>query len=1085
MNFSKTLKSVVFLIFATFAAAGFTATSQDLLPELEKQANPNFYDIKEAFHKKYEDTPLDERKGWKQYMRWESFWEPRVFPSGEFPDAMSVYAEYDKNYRPHKNESPKATYKWSLVGPETSPEGEVREQGLGRVNVVRFHPDNDNEIWAGSCAGGVWKSVNNGGTWTPFPFTQFLSIGASDIAFAPSDPDIVYVATGDADNGSYPRPGTLYSIGVIKTEDGGATWSVTGLQSELEDNFMVNRLWVHPTNPDIVVAATSRGIFKTEDGGVNWNQKTLTGNYRDMEKAPGANNTFYAATQGWGGNTEISRSTDLGDTWTEVLSLPQVSRIALAVTPDDPDFAVALCVTRYENSFHSIYATYDQGENWEMTANKSSVNNILGWHRGTGGDANKGQGQYDLALEIDPNDRDVIYVGGINIWKSVDGGFSFEMNSHWTGAFNKPYVHADIHDLAFRESTRDLFAGHDGGISYTSNGGNSWRDITESMSITQFYRLGVAQANPNIVIAGSQDNGTSMYKNGGWAHVRSSDGMEAAIDPTNSNIVYCSIYYGSLYRSTNGGSYFQSMLSSDDHGEDGAWITPYAIAPSNTKVLYAGYENVWKSNNYGIDWFKAFDQQTGSTFRSIAISPSDEDVVYAATYSRLYRTKDGGNSWDRIFTSNLAITYIAVHPTDPDKVWITFSGYSENTKVMEINLATGKEKNLTGNLPNVPANSIVYQKNSPDRLLVGTDIGVYYSDYGSDYWERYGEGMPNVIVSELEIYYGEPNILYAATHGRGLWKVELTDCNLPAPEIELQGETKLCDGDSLTIIAPDGYGEYKWMRYGEEYATGKTLTVKETGSYSLIVGDGAECTAKSEAVNVEAYEVRDMEIDSQQDRFSLCGDNDTLDLTATFAFVEYRWSNGETDRRTRIYEEGDVYVTGVTNEGCEAYSDTITIDRVYPDDFEIDRISNTLIAPEGEDYEWYLDGEKIPDESSRELEIPALGEYVVSMRDEFGCEVESLPLDVITGIEEKLVDADEFKIYPNPSEDIFYFENVELSGNVAIEVINSLGERVFSKTLEIAPGETIAIDMQNNPNGAYYAYVNAGGTRYSAILIKK
>ena len=843
--------------------------SRDNLQEIIAKPNPNFYEIQQARLNQFKVQDASERRGWKQFKRWEYFWGQRTYPSGEFPNGYQIYQEYSQFAR--KTEGNKLQgVQWTLIGPTKTPtSSDIREQGLGRINVVRINPQNENELWIGAATGGVWRSTNNGGSWQNFPFTNFLSLGVSDIAIAETNPNIVYVATGDADGSIGTGGKDYYTIGLIKTTDAGSSWNVTGFSRELPESKLITRVLVNPDNENIILIATSGGIYKSTDGGNTWSLRTTEGAFIDLEFKPDDYNTVYASTYNSGGSSFISVSNDNGDTWRKVYTIKFGNRLAIAVTPANPNYIYCLASDMRTSGLEGFYLSTDAGNNWSVIGDATVSANILGWYDGMNGDKS-GQGTYDLSLCISPKNTSKIYTGGVNIWKSIDRGNSFLALTSWTYYNNLPFVHADIHNFEFSPSGNRLYATHDGGISVSTDEGSSWKDITDGLSITQFYKMGTSDNDLTSVIGGCQDNGTNMrIGSGSWKHIYSADGMDCAIDPTNSNRIYCSIYNGVFYRSDDKGNSFARIGSSIT--ESGAWVTPLIISPHNPKILYAGYQNIWKNSNYGSgQWIKLSSFGSNLDLVSIAVAPSDSNVIYTANSSTLYASYNGGINWNTIYTaSSGAITSIAVDPDNPKRLWISKSGFAKNEKVYEINNEI--TTNLSGNLPNIPVNAIVYQKDSPDRLYIGTDIGVFYSDYNSAYWERFGDNLPNVVVNDIEINYG-PNSqtkLRVATYGRGMWESDVINCNYQSPTITNSGPTTFCEGDSLVLTTDIAGSSYKWSNG----ATSHSITVKESGTYSVIIYYPDGCNSKSKAVSVEVIPKKDISVTSSTGFFKLCGDN--------------------------------------------------------------------------------------------------------------------------------------------------------------------------------------------------------------------
>ncbi len=728
--------------------------AQDYIEQME-DPDANFYDIQKSFNKYWLGKKIERGNGWKQFKRWEYFMESRVYPTGRLPEPDFVSREYKKYLKQY----PKSTHKksnadWTPKGPG-SWNTTSYNPGLGRVNCVTVAPNDANIICIGAPSGGFWKSVDGGLTW--YTTTDSLTVlGVSAIAIDPTNSDIIYIATGDGDGGA------TYSIGVLYSTDGGYTWNTTGLNWQITQSRRISKLLIHPINPDILIAATNNGIYKTNNAGVTWNL-IQSGNFKDMEFKPGDPSTIYAC------GSSYYKSTDTGNSFNQVTSgVPasySVNRLAIAVTPANPDYVYMLAGSSSNSGFYGLYRSTNSGTSFSTM---STTPNILGYS--SNGTSTGGQSSYDLAIAVSPNNADEIYTGGINIWRSNDGGTTWSINAYWyypEPAY--PYVHADCHSLDFYGPI--LYSGCDGGIFKTSNGGSTWEDISAGLYITQFYRIGGFPGNSELIIGGTQDNGTNRFNTGQWTHVLGADGMEAAIDYSNPSTMYAAIQYGGLRRSYDGGDSFSSI--ENNINENGGWVTPYVLDPIDPNTIYAGFVNVWKSTNQGDFWTKI--SSFGGTLRSLAISQSNPDYIYAATSSSIRRTTNGGVSWTNInagLPTSASITYITISDIDPEKIWVTFSGFSNGNKVFTSTTGGDTWTNISGSLPNIPVNCIVHQSNSNDGIYIGTDLGIYYKNNNSNDWELFSNNLPNVIVRELEIHYAS-GLIRAATYGRGLWESPL------------------------------------------------------------------------------------------------------------------------------------------------------------------------------------------------------------------------------------------------------------------------------------------------------------------------
>jgi len=743
--------------------------------ELMQDHNVNFYDVQRAFNEHWKDREITKGQGYKQYKRWENFMEPRVYPSGErfAPDAV---------YNAVKDQKGKSAMlksmlgEWTYFGNTSVPSN---GGGVGRVNSVRSTAAAPSTYYACAPAGGLWKSTNSGGSWTVMNTDQLTSIGASDVAIDPTNPNILYLATGDGDAGD------TYSIGILKSTDGGATWNTTGLSWTVTQTVRTSRILIHPSNPNILIVAASNGIYKSTNAGATWTN-VQAGNFKDLKFKPNNPSTVYAT----GSGAYFYKSTNTGDSFSQIGNgLPNsgVNRMAMGVSPNDVNVVYILAGSSSTSGFYGLYRSNDSGANWTLQSNSP---NILGWSETGAGSG--GQSWYDLSCAVDPNDVNTVYTGGVNVWKSSNGGVTWTCVGHWYGAAGIPYVHADIHALEFIPGTSTLLVGSDGGVFRTTNAGSTFSDRSSNLEIGQMYRLGLAQTNENRVITGWQDNGSNIRNAANnWNFVIGGDGMECIISHSNQDVMYGTIYFGQIFKSTNAGANFSTIVGSGGAGvnEGGAWVTPYIMDPSNSNNLWLGKSTVYKSTDAGSTW-TTLGAIPGGSMNALAVAPSNSDYIYCSKGASLYRTTDGNTFTAITGLPNLYLTYIAIDPSDPLHLWVTFSGFSAGEKVYESTNGGNSWTNYSTGLPNISANCIVYQNGSDDGLYIGTDAGVYYRESAFASWQPYMEALPNVPVSELEIHYSSGRIV-AATYGRGIWRAPLF--SLPA-----------LDAAVLEIIQPEG-----------------------------------------------------------------------------------------------------------------------------------------------------------------------------------------------------------------------------------------------------------------------------------------
>ncbi|OFX83391.1 MAG: hypothetical protein A2W99_11710 [Bacteroidetes bacterium GWF2_33_16] len=796
------MKKIGFLLIGIIIT--FSGFSQEWLKNLESK-NPEditFFEIQNAFNDYYKDKNVNngyylengvkiKASGWKQYRRWEWNMDMRVNPiTGEFPKTNTV-SEWESYIKTNPN-AKSTNGNWTQMGPNSSNGGYA---GIGRVNCIEFHPSNASTYWVGTPSGGLWRTTNDGSSWTVLT-DQNTVLGVSDIAipydFATSN--TIYIATGDRDGGSVwtlsgGNSDDNPSIGVLKSTDGGANWSSTGLSWTNSDEKLIGRLLIHPSNPQILIAGASDGIYKTTNGGSSWTKVHTTNYVIDMEFKPGDPTVIYASTQKYNG-ASILKSTNSGDTWSTVYAFGSGSyRTDIAVTPADPTHLYVV-VANTSGGLSGVFKSRDSGGTFVQTFNGTVLNHSLLGYYSDGSGSNTGQGSYDLALAVAPNDTNIIFLGGINTWKSINGGYSWLINNMWTSYYTynlsgAPEVHADKHVLKFYNNST-LFEGNDGGIYKSTNTGSSWVDKTNGMVISQLYRIGVSQSLSNMVICGLQDNGTKLIYNGNWYDVKGGDGMECLVDPTNGNIQYGTYVDGEIERTMDGWSTYNTVIISDsidDNYNDGWWVTPYTLDPNNSQTLFVGYADVWKSTNRGNSFTKISDINSSQLLRSLVVAQSNSNYIYAADKTKLWKTTTGGISWTDITgtlpVSSSSITYVAVHNLNPNIIWVTFGGYNSN-RIYESTNGGTTWTSISNGLPSIPVFCVVQNKmeNTNNHIYVGTDRGVFFKDGSAD-WAQFNSGLPSVMVTELDIYYDNSvptnSRIRAATFGRGLWESDLYD----------------------------------------------------------------------------------------------------------------------------------------------------------------------------------------------------------------------------------------------------------------------------------------------------------------------
>ncbi len=773
----------VILVFLILTFLMNHVQAQHWLKKEDKNQKLNFFEIQKKYNQDQLRLKSTNAKpaGWKQYKRWEWYWQKRVnVVTGEFPESVAT-GNTRENYSEENDVADwgsmglkKVTNSWS---------------GLGRINCITIHPSDNKTFWIGTPSGGIWKTSNDGRTWKVLNDNAGM-IGVSSIVL-PSDYETsktIFIATGD-------RNSDFRSIGVLKSTDDGETWQETGLKIEPKLESGIGRLLIRPGTNNILYASAYNGIHKSTDGADTWTHTFESDNYHiDMEFAPESPDTMYACTKSPNGNPHIIRSTNAGDTWRIAKTFGENDdRIEMAVTKANPA-KLYVVVSDDRGGLSGIYISEDYGETFELVYDEY---NLLGR------DIEKayGQGWYDLSLYVSPNDENEIYLGGIDSYISDNGGKSFN-------ELDQTSVHADKHGFLF-DNENTLYELNDGGI-YRRKG-ETWSNLSWGLEITQLYRLGCSASDPTKVMVGAQDNGSKLKNGTKWLGTTGGDGMESIIDWENPDYMYVSTQTGEISRNSDGFASNTKVKISENISDTwaGGWTTPYIIDPKDSKTLYAGFHHIHKTTDRGDTWTDISPNlEMQAVARQMDICKSNPKYIAVSYSNGLVRTTDGGSNWENI-TNELAeveheITSIEFHPNNPDTMWVTLGGYSEGNKVFRTNNGGSSWINVSGSLPNTTALSLVRneQVTRHDELFLGTDIGVFVKAGDSD-WKLFSNGLPVVIVNELELVYpdGEPAKLRAATWGRGLWETPVPNVITDVKQDLVRKETKVFPNPTTGVVS--------------------------------------------------------------------------------------------------------------------------------------------------------------------------------------------------------------------------------------------------------------------------------------------
>ena len=764
------MKSIYQLIYITFL---FCLTYQvnaqtDVKPtNFYRQAETtDFETIRQATEGYFEGRDKGKGSGYKQWQRWEAEHEIRLTADGQLINhAAKNFSEYRKLIRDQNNNNNRsaAINTWEEWG--QNQHGNQGLPGTGVLNCVAFHPTDPNTIFTGGPSTGLWKTTNNGSSWTNLTDVFFSNVGISSILVNYNNPNIIYILTGDGDGGD------TYSTGVWKTTNGGITWLPTALYWDENEFINAYKMAMNPINPDIIMAVTEDGIYATYNGGTTWEMEAA-GHYYDVVYAPGTQFTIYASTA-----SAVYRSQDAGDTWDFVQLIPLAERVQLAVSIQNDDLVYALGSGYVNwngaNGFPGLFVSNQKGAfgTWTSYSNTPAIcSYATNFNYG-------GQFTYNIDFAVHPFDPKTIVSGAINVFRSVDTAKTWSTQGLWNDAnpINQ-YVHSDIHSVEFNPLNNHLYIAGDGGLYHSTNNGLTYNEISVNLNINQYFDFAGTPQNTNMMIAGIYHNGSRKFTGSLVAdQLGGGDGVGCMIDHQDQETLYFSSQNGSLKRSTNGGT--SSISIKPNPNGKGTFVTHYAMDPTNSSIIYAGWrkDTIYKSIDKGNNWsFVEMPNiaQSREHINFVQVA-SNGTTVYACSYEAVFRSTNSGTSWSSIYSGGVGFTSVVPVPGAPNQALITRGGYDNDDKIYLYN--DGNITNISFNLPNVPAHITAYNSNIGNGLpemYIGTDVGVFKRNILETSWTLFTTGMPNTIIRDLE-FYPDANILRASTFGRGMWQVQL------------------------------------------------------------------------------------------------------------------------------------------------------------------------------------------------------------------------------------------------------------------------------------------------------------------------
>lgn len=719
--------------------------------------------------------------------------------------------------------SPAPLRPWKFLGP-----GNVG----GRTRALVIDPADPNVMYAAGVSGGIWKTINAGARWEPIG-DDLINIAVNSLVLHPHDRNVLYAGTGEGYFRETVR-GTALPLrgnGIFVSRDAGATWEQ--LPSTANENFhWVNDLVISTHDPDRVYAATRTGVWRSPDGGATWDL-ILPGGVRggclDLAYRGDTGSDFLFASCGTFERATVYRSLNAsGDpAWEGVLSHGQMGRTTLAIAPSQPSTVYAMSASnqpdaRLNQALLAVWRSDRDGEpgSWTMLVSNDSGADPVGARMLTnlqsadnevcGGpfEQHVTMGWYCNVIAVDPVDPNRVWAGGVDLFRSDDGGRTWGIASYWWAEEEPslPYVHADQHAIVFHPrydgvTNKTVYFGNDGGVFRTDDANarvvygrdavclddqaeTTFVSLNNNYGVTQFYH-GAVFPDGRRFIGGTQDNGSIVgsidHGTDGWHRVTGGDGGYVAVDPVSPEFVYTESQFGFMNMSSNGGERFVRFREGLEGG-DFLFVTPFTLDPNAPRTLWLGGRRMYRGAPNTV-WVTA-SAPLPALVSAVAVAPGDSDRVIAGTSqghiarTDSARTATASTVWTVVQPRGGFVSSLTHDPSNPMTVYATYAGFGgTHVWISRDGGATWSPLDGSGDaaLPDIPVHSLAVDPTRPERLYLGTDLGVFVSLDGGASWAVENSGFAAAVTETVLIAPGSIGpAVYAFTHGRGAWRAELT-----------------------------------------------------------------------------------------------------------------------------------------------------------------------------------------------------------------------------------------------------------------------------------------------------------------------
>ena len=1084
---------------------GLTAASGQSYKEMMNDYSYNFYDVVAKAEIHFKTNATGKGSGFKGYMRWKNENESKFFPSGDRSKVSPYFIEnaYNRIKKETQYLGSRAAQNpdWIELGPwDANVVTSHYSEGIGRVETFYVYPKNTNIMYLGSRSGGFWRTTDGGSNWECSTDTM-IATGVNILDASDSDPDSVLINLQNAQN--------TYTQGIYYSIDGGKSWLLSNFNPTnlgwggLGRTGRVRWIKISPYDSKLVLVGTDRGIYRSTNFMQTYTRVVSSGNFTQIEFHPTNANVIYVYNNVNNANRNIIQiSRNAGLTFSPSNAIPQNNNNnngRLSVSKDCPN-----CV--YFSSNNGVWKSLNEGQDFTFLSNP-------------------GQGGHGFAVN-DVDTSNLIY-GYVDLTASTDGGKNFNQVTYWSTGnsshISSNYIHADMR--AAQSINGVFYVGTDGYFAKSSNKGVSWTRLNDGTAIREFYRFGLSQSDAWLSMAGSQDNGTSIYKKEGWIEWNGGDGMEAVVQALNSDWMLGSWQYGNRNRTTNGGQ----SRGGASHGNTNDWIAPMLTDPNHQMNVYSFGENVFKSEQFGGNWQTlgnvGFRNGSGNSenTKHAAIAYNNSKIILASRNNKMMLSKDAGVSFTEI-TSDLpntnSLSWIAFDPNDDNTIILTYDRYQNENKRIYVSRDLCKTwENISYNLSDMPLRTAVIDFTDSSYIYVGGERGVYYKSMNGGSWNLYSEKLPTVSIRELDIQWAT-NTLRAVAWGRGMWQTKLVDRS-DYPEI-----TKITMNVAPTTTQPK---EDLPMEV-TAVVTSKTLLKKvylkwskDTANYvntiEFVQLNGDTFVAKSDIpefpsqtniyfkVFAEANSGDLSESAKLHYEYRVCTSRPIVRAIASktevcrgesFVLnggggVRYTWNNGGENGIPIIADNSVTYtVKGYDGLNCASIdSVTVTADTVAT---EVTVLKQTLQANVvSTNYQWLdCDNNWMPirGETNRSFTDIAGGRFSVELEQNSCIDTSVCYLILgdsnlvdINEVSIKQIYGNEIQIFPNPTSGIIEFKGLSDIGEFTLSVYTADGKLVQKN--ESVTTNSLVLDISDLHSGLYLVELKSATTVIRKRILKE